>query len=245
MEAQRAPTSPHEGRELGGGEGPYPPTLAPALCGPAASGAGPDSRLPIFSFAASALFVLYIYIHPQREPAPAGSEEALGGGGAGRGPALGSHPPSVPMPTAGTRVPRGCPHGWQRSGPPHPTLLWGPGVCEALARVHSLIHQTETQAVPHPQVPDGRRRGAAVQAFPLRSPRGTDGNQCSAGIHGVGEAGGEVSRQSPPREAAGSLLSRGNLMAWRDGVWLSWRGRWGRWNHGDGIGEASRLRSWG
>ena len=43
----------------------------PHLCGPAARGPGePDSRLPIFSFAAQGLlFVLYIYIHPQREPA--------------------------------------------------------------------------------------------------------------------------------------------------------------------------------
>ena len=54
-----------------GVRGHVPQHPHPHLCGPAARGAGePDSRLPIFSFAAQGmLFVLYIYIHPQREPA--------------------------------------------------------------------------------------------------------------------------------------------------------------------------------
>lgn len=57
--------------------------LHPYLCGPTARGAGePDSRLPIFSFAAQGLLFV-LYIRPQREQAlsPARRQPLSGGEG--------------------------------------------------------------------------------------------------------------------------------------------------------------------
>lgn len=65
--------------ELGGGGAPHPPNthIHTDVVQQLEEPGEPDSRLPIFSFAVNGtLFVLYIYTHPQREPAlsqPGGS----------------------------------------------------------------------------------------------------------------------------------------------------------------------------
>ena len=71
-----------------GVRGRVPQHPHPHLCGPAARGAGElDSRLPIFSFAAQGLlFVLYIYIHPQRDPARSPAQRQPSSGGEGSKP---------------------------------------------------------------------------------------------------------------------------------------------------------------
>lgn len=204
-------------------------------------------RIPGFLFLvlqlAHCLFYIFIFTRRESPPQPARRKPW---GGRGRPRASSREPPSL------------CAHAhcWDQGAPwvsPWVAAVWATPPHAALGAwcLRGLGQSSFTHSPnrdPSRAPPPGARRQEKRRSSPSLPPEEPTGDRREpmlSGTHGVGEAGGEVSRQSPPREAAGSLLSRGNLMAWRDGVWLSWRGRWGRWNHGDGIGEASRLRSWG
>lgn len=186
------PASPHEGWGAGRRRGAISPNIRTALCGPAASGAGPDSRLPIFSLAANALFVLYIYIHPKSEPALSRAERKPWAEGRGQwGPALWSHPPSVPMPTAGDMGLVGVLMGGSCLGRTTPLC----SVSLVPARPWPEFIHSFTQRRPKPR-PTPRCQAAGEKAQKsqpaLEEPTGQTDRKTmlSRGIRGMGGGGG-------------------------------------------------------
>lgn len=217
----------------------------------------PDSKLPIFSFAAKrVLFVLYIYIHPQREPALSLARRKPPGRGEWNSPRANF-----------LQLPFLCAHAdyWKRCGLVgvlvggsylgHTTPLCSLGLVSAQtwpALIHSFAkHRPKPHAMPK-CLTAGRKR-TQVTAVPLRSSEGRQtGKQCSPTEDmGWVRQDGEACRKSPGREPTGrpsqqrKLHGEESAKVWRTGMWLSWRGRWGRWSNGNGIGEATRPRSWG
>lgn len=226
---------PHEGSGAGRGEGPHRPDIRSHTCVVQRLGkpGKPDPALPIFSFAAkSALFVLYIYIHPQK------------------GPALG--------PARRTYHGKGVRQPWSRPGPPSfvPTLTAGSNVGSLVSK-HTLGHTTprsslgwvssrpwpefihsfaKHRAPPQPQVPDTKNKVNKSQPWPrgshradrqesrLCQPSADQGKQGRLLRENVSPPGsdGKMSRNGPSREvvggnAMGKGLENQVSLSWEDG----------------------------
>lgn len=149
---------PHEGSEAGRGEGPHRPDIRSHTCVVQRLGkpGKPDPALPIFSFTAkSALFVLYIYIHPQKGPALGPARRTYHGKGV-RQPWSRPGPPSfVPTLTAGSNVGSLVSKHSIWATPPH-AALWA-GCLRGLGQ-NSFTHSPNTEPHPTPRCQTPRTR---------------------------------------------------------------------------------------
>lgn len=180
------------------------------------------------------LFVLYIYIRPQNEPALSPAQRNPSSGGEGSSP--GARCLELPFLCAQAACwkqlwPHWCPNGWQLFGPHTPVGSLG---LVSVRPWPEIIHWFPRQS-PQPAPPPGARQLCPWGCSQGQRDRETGG--VTRGICGMDETRCEDDKFTS-REAARGLWVEGPAPAeaWGTGVHLSWRGQ-GRRRDSEGIRE--------